>query len=250
VSLLQAALAHLLALVLLGLATLIRFRLGETLPDLVAFSLYYPVIMVAALAGGWAAALTALIAGGLLAWYFFLPPEGGFGVPDLSTTVNLTIYGFSGLCIGIGGVHLRALVGRLRANTASLAERELRYRTLFDAVSEGFALVQGLRDAKGSLCDYIILEANPAMLRILNADGRMIGRRQSEVLPNAPAGWLQACERALAGEPLTSSITRQAATAGLRSSLLGSRMTSSRSSSRRSPIARSPKRGSPRCSTN
>ncbi|WP_374473109.1 sensor histidine kinase [Phenylobacterium sp.] len=201
--LLQGLLALLLTLVALGLATLVRLRLGEAFPVLTAFSLYYPVIMVAALAGGWTSAVVALLGGGLLGWYFFLPPVPGFHAPDASTAVNLGLYGFAGLCIAAGGIYLRALVGRLQANTVRLQERELRYRALFDAVSEGFALVRGLRGPDGRLEDYVILEANPAMLAILAADPSIIGRRQSEVIPDAPTAFLAACARALDGEPVT-----------------------------------------------
>ncbi|HEY8616032.1 sensor histidine kinase [Phenylobacterium sp.] len=203
VSALQGLLAQLAAAALLGLATLVRLELGETFQNLVAFSLYYPVIMAAALAGGWPVALLTLLGGGLLGWYFFLPPAGALAVPSPATLVNLALYSLSGLCIALGGVHLRDLVGRLRLNSARLAERELRYRTLFDTVSEGFALVRGVRNAEGALVDYVILEANPAMLRILNTDATIIGRRQSEVIPSAPANWMEACRRALDGEPLT-----------------------------------------------
>ncbi|WP_334165044.1 sensor histidine kinase [Phenylobacterium sp.] len=200
--LVRAGLAQLYALGLVGAATLCRVWLGHRFPDLLPFSLYYPVILAAGLAGGWPAATTALVASGLVGWRFFLP---GAADSQLSTTevVNLLLFAFSGAFMAFAGAHLQALLYRQRDSHERLAERELRYRTLFDAISEGFALVQAVRDQDGRLVDYVILEANPAILRMLNTDASVIGRRGGEVLRNAPAAWLGACERALAGEPLT-----------------------------------------------
>lgn len=198
----RAGLAQLFALGLVGAATLCRLWLGQRFPDLLPFNLYYPVILASGLAGGWPAAITALVSSGLMGWRVFLP---GAGDSELTSTevVNVLLFAFSGVFMAFGGAHLRALLERQRASHERLAERELRYRTLFDAVSEGFALVRAVRDAEGRMVDYVILEANPAILRILGTDASVIGRRGSEVVRNAPATWLGACDLALKGEPLT-----------------------------------------------
>jgi two-component sensor histidine kinase len=203
VSFAQAALAQGLTAALLALATLVRARLGAGFPDLAPFTLYYPVIMVAALAGGWPAAVSALAGGGALGWWLFEDPAGSFRLPAPSGLVDLGLYAFAGAGIGLGGLYLRDRIGRLRANSARLAERELRYHTLFDAVSEGFALVRAIRGPTGRLVDYVVEEANPALLRILELGGDVVGRRQSELIPEAPPAWLEACGRALDGTPLT-----------------------------------------------
>jgi len=80
--------------------------------------------------------------------------------------------------------------------------RDLRYRALFQGVSDGFALVEAIRDPAGRLVDYLVLEANPALHSILGRDEPMVSRRQSEIMRNAPSAWLQACETALKGDPL------------------------------------------------
>lgn len=96
---------------------------------------------------------------------------------------------------------------RLRSARASkhsgTSEKDLRYRTLFECVSDGFALVEATRDADGRLVDYVMLEANPALHRILRTDTSLVGRRYSEIIRSAPSTWLGACERALRGDPLT-----------------------------------------------
>jgi two-component sensor histidine kinase len=81
--------------------------------------------------------------------------------------------------------------------------RDLRYRALFQGVSDGFALVEEIRDPTGRLTDYVVLEANPALHSILGREEPMVGQRQSEIMRNAPPAWLQACDAALKGDPLS-----------------------------------------------
>jgi two-component sensor histidine kinase len=81
-------------------------------------------------------------------------------------------------------------------------DRDLRYRTLFECVSDGFALVEVTRDEAGHVVDYLVLEANPALQRILRTEKPLVGRRYRDLLLSAPPAWLAACERALRGDPL------------------------------------------------
>jgi two-component sensor histidine kinase len=96
----------------------------------------------------------------------------------------------------------RSLMTGGRSSRARLAHRELRYRALFEGVSDGFALVEAVRGPDGRLVDYVVLEANPALHRILQKDEPLVGRRQTEILPKAPPGWMQACETAFQGRAL------------------------------------------------
>lgn len=81
--------------------------------------------------------------------------------------------------------------------------RSLQYRQLFDAMSEGFALVEVIRGAGGRLTDYTILEINPALQRMLGVGPEVVGRRLTEGGEPDPR-WLKACEAALnAGKPLS-----------------------------------------------
>jgi two-component sensor histidine kinase len=199
---LNAASAQLATLALVAIATAARIWLGHHFTGLVPFSLYFPVILAAAMLGGWPAAATALVASLLLGWYLFLGPAG-WAIPDASALVNLLLYVFAGGWMAFAGIHVRHLIGRLRAGNARLAERELRYRTLFEATSEGFALVQAIRGADGALVDYRILEANPAILRMLGAPPSIVGKTGREVFPQVSEAYLDACDRALKGEPIT-----------------------------------------------
>lgn len=196
------AAAQLFALGLVAAATAVRILLGARFPDLVPFSLYFPAVLVAALAGGWPAASTALVASALAGWWFFIQPQGP-PLHHLPTALNLILYLAAAASVAFAGVYVRRLVDRLRAGNAALSESEARFRTLFESVSEGFALMEILRDANGRVCDYIVLDTNPAMLRVMEQPVDLVGRRQSELMPDVPAAYLSACHRALTGEPVT-----------------------------------------------
>jgi two-component sensor histidine kinase len=96
---------------------------------------------------------------------------------------------------------LAQLVHRLQRRPRRI-DPNARYRTLFECVSDGFALVQVIRDADRRVVDYVVLEANPALLRMLGMDSSPVGKLQSEVLQAAPKAWLQACQAAVDGEPI------------------------------------------------
>ncbi|HEY1615081.1 MAG TPA: PAS domain S-box protein [Rhizomicrobium sp.] len=75
------------------------------------------------------------------------------------------------------------------------------YEVLLENMSEGFAHCEAIRDQVGNLIDYVILEINPALQRILGVGPEVIGSRLSDSGRNTPE-WLQLCDRVLrTGEP-------------------------------------------------
>lgn len=200
---LRGAAPYLLALLLVLLAAAARQFLGERVPDISPTALFYPAILITALAGGLWPGVLALILGVLISWTLLTQPYG-FAVPDLGSGVNLAVFVFTGALMLITGVRSRTSIDRLQAGNRRLADRELRYRTLFECVSDGFALLRAIRDERGRLTDYVVLEANPALLQIMGAElHEVIGRRGREIVPDAPAAWFQACNAALKGQPIT-----------------------------------------------
>ncbi|MFD2718455.1 PAS domain-containing protein [Hymenobacter monticola] len=91
-------------------------------------------------------------------------------------------------------------VERARTEQA-LAASEEKYRTLFAAVDDGFAILELLPDAHGQLADFVYLETNPAFVRHVGIDVQ--GRRRSEVLPENQGLLLEKYAGIMAtGEPL------------------------------------------------
>ena len=91
--------------------------------------------------------------------------------------------------------------GRAFAAWEALAERRLYYDTLFQAMSEGFALCEAIRDGDGRLVDYVILEMNPALQRMLGVGPEAVGGRFTDGqtdLGGWRGRWLGVCNQALA----------------------------------------------------
>lgn len=84
------------------------------------------------------------------------------------------------------------------------AESESRYRSLFDGMTEGFALHEIIYSEQGIPVDYRFLEANPAFEQItgLKRD-QIIGKTVREALPDIETDWINIYGRvAQTGEPV------------------------------------------------
>lgn len=83
-----------------------------------------------------------------------------------------------------------AAVERAKAEEA-LRESEEKYRSLFESIDEGFALVEVFPDERGRVTDMIWREANPGVERHAGMSG-WVGKRASEIVPNLEQEWLDA----------------------------------------------------------
>jgi two-component sensor histidine kinase/PAS domain-containing protein len=183
---------------LVVLAMALRTLLGQWLTGLSVFSLFYPAILASALLGGGLSAAVALtlsfaVCLGFMAQITVLGPE--------AIAANMLLFLLTGACIGIVGSRLRTLLRRRREDFARLAEREARYRALFEGVSEGFAILEAVWDDEGHLADFVVVDANPALLAMFHADTAILGRRQSELYGSRDPDYIEACERAFRGQP-------------------------------------------------
>jgi PAS domain S-box-containing protein len=74
----------------------------------------------------------------------------------------------------------------------TLRESEARYRSLFDKMTEGFALHEIICDEQGEPCDYRFLDLNPAFERLTGLNrADVIGRTLREVLPEEEPYWIK-----------------------------------------------------------
>lgn len=83
----------------------------------------------------------------------------------------------------------------------ALQKSESKYRGIFEAIDEGFCIVEVLFDAQGNAFDYRFLEMNPAFVKqtgLANAQGKTI----RELAPGHEAFWFEVYgEIAMNGEP-------------------------------------------------
>jgi len=84
-----------------------------------------------------------------------------------------------------------------------LQASEERYRSLFNAMNEGFGLHEMLFDGEGRPCDYRFLDVNPAFERLTGLKrADILGRTVLEVLPGNDPMWIQTFGRVVqTGEP-------------------------------------------------
>ena len=95
----------------------------------------------------------------------------------------------------------RSAVERRRAEDA-LRESEVRYRTLFDSMDEGFCVIEFLDGPHGPLSDYIHIEANPAYLTHTGIPN-VVGQKVREMVPNEAGGWVDLYRQVLlSGDPM------------------------------------------------
>ena len=78
---------------------------------------------------------------------------------------------------------------RNRAEDA-LRQSELRYRTLFETMDEGFCVVEMIYDAEGKPVDYRFVEANPAFEKHIGFKNGL-GRTIRELVPDYDAHWFE-----------------------------------------------------------
>ncbi len=82
-------------------------------------------------------------------------------------------------------------------------QTERRYQTLFNAMSEGFAVHEIICDAQGAPFDYRFLEVNPAFERLTGLKKeQVVGRTVRQVLPDIEPSWIETYGKvALSGQP-------------------------------------------------
>jgi len=117
-----------LAVLLVLIATAIRFTLDPALGPRFPFPTFFIAVMVAAAIGGFGPSLVALLLGSLSAQYFFLPPFGSLSVPG--NVLGLALYWTVGLAI-IVSFQVVALARRrsdAQAAIAVLSQTELERR--------------------------------------------------------------------------------------------------------------------------
>ncbi len=117
---LQALISLVLAVLLIGAATLARAALGPKLGALSPFMLYVAAVLVAGLVRGPFCGAVVMLGGGLLAFRLFLSPNGV--LPDGSVVALMIFWGVSAPVL-VTANELRVQLGRTMAKLSAALER-------------------------------------------------------------------------------------------------------------------------------
>lgn len=95
-------------------------------------------------------------------------------------------------------------ITEIKKTEEALRESEKKYRTLFDSMTEGFALCEIITDSNGKPIDYQALEVNQAWEKMTGLSAtKVIGKGFKEVIPNLEQFWIDAYGKvALTGKPV------------------------------------------------
>jgi signal transduction histidine kinase/CheY-like chemotaxis protein len=193
-----------LAAVTIAASFLLRYALVQGLGlEMPLFITFYPaVILVAILAGFWPGLLaTALIVVGTD--YLILAPVGHFAIARTSDVVALVFFAAMGVFMSLVAEHDRRgqrLIADYKADHAR-RESEVLYRNLFNAMDEGFCVIEVLFDPENRPTDFRFLEVNAAYERQTGIPNP-VGKRMREIAPALEEYWFEFYGRvALTGEP-------------------------------------------------
>jgi two-component sensor histidine kinase len=119
------------AIVAVSLATFVRLWAAVVIgPGIVPFAIYFPAILISALAAGLTGGLVALVYGSLLAWVLFVPETFDLSFRDVAQMANIVLFvASSALLIWMAEI-CRSAVRSLRQEQAQrmLLTSELRHR--------------------------------------------------------------------------------------------------------------------------
>ncbi len=111
----DAIVAHLAAVVLAGLAAAARLGLDPFLPPGIPYLTFFPAVVITGFIWGPVPGLTCAILSGVAAWYWFMPPFGGFDLNPPAITA-LAFYVVV-IAIDLGLLQLAILTARSLART-------------------------------------------------------------------------------------------------------------------------------------
>jgi two-component sensor histidine kinase len=122
--------AYALAILLVAVATGLRWSLGLLTFWVQAFTTFYPAVLIATLVGGAGPGIFATLLSAMVCWLLFLPPFPNLWHLSLADEINLITFLLASLVIVWATEHYRSVTKRLRDEEAlrKLAVEELAHR--------------------------------------------------------------------------------------------------------------------------
>ncbi|HYN54291.1 MAG TPA: ATP-binding protein [Methylotenera sp.] len=155
-----------------------------------AWSLFYPAVFLSAWIGGLRAGLLCTFVSVVMVKWFFIPPQFSFTLDTHSTIVSISAFALMGIVISITLDRMREMIKQLDETNATLRASEERYRMLFNAMDEGFCVIEMLYDQTGKATDYRFIEINHAFENQTGLE-QAVGKTILEMVPDHDAHWFE-----------------------------------------------------------
>jgi PAS domain S-box-containing protein len=142
---------------------------GIALPP---FVLFYPVILVVALFGGFRAGVVVTVLATLLTRHGDFIQRGRLATTGRTEALATVLFFVMGMFVCVLADRYRYLLRR----------DEMRYRSLFENMAEGLAYCKILVDDEGHPVDFVYIEVNRSFVPLTGLEN-VTGKRVSEVIP-------------------------------------------------------------------
>lgn len=185
--------------------SLIRLLLIAVLPPLVAglvqwifwgaiqpyaWFLFFPAVFISSWLGGLRLGLLSTVLSAALATWFFIPPQFSFVVETPMSLVSVGMFFLMGVLFSISNEKRIRSERQAVEASAALRASEDRYRMLFEAMDEGFCVIEMIYDQQGKPYDYLFEEINQAFEKqsgLHDARGKTI----RQLVPDQDGSWYE-----------------------------------------------------------
>lgn len=155
-----------------------------------AWFLFFPAAFVSSWIGGLLPGLVSTVFSAALVTWFFIPPQFSFTVETPMSLVSVGMFCLMGVLFSISHEKRKVSVRQAVEANAALRSSEDRYRMLFEAMDEGFCVIEMIYDQQGKPYDYLFVEINQAFERqsgLHDARGKTI----RQLVPDQDGSWYE-----------------------------------------------------------
>jgi PAS domain S-box-containing protein len=177
-----------LAVLLPFFAFFIQWMYGDAVQPF-AWFLFYPAVFISACkVVTWRFVATFISV--VIVWWFFIPPQFSFVLKSPVSLISVGVFSLMGVVFSIILGRQKKMIKRVDEANMTLRNSEERYRMLFDAMDEGFCVIDILYDSSGKAVDYRFVEINQAFDKQTGLP-QALGKTIREMVPDHDATWFE-----------------------------------------------------------
>lgn len=155
-----------------------------------AWFLFFPAVFISSWIGGLIPGLVSTVFSAALVSWFFISPQFTFSEKSPMSLVSIGLFCIMGILFSISHGRVRKANQQAADANDRLRHSKERYRMLFDAMDDGFCVIEMLYDADGKPNDYRFVEINPAFEKQSGLHDAQ-GKRIRELVPNQDGSWYE-----------------------------------------------------------